>query len=316
MSRKVIIDCDMAIDDAVALCMLLFDQRLDVLAVTAVEGCVTADQANNNLQAIFSEIDPERYPRLGMATSAENAPPVDTRYLYGEDGLGNTHFDTPHRQHSQSADKLIVDLVRANPGQVTLLCLGPMTNLARAIRRDPNLVGAIDQIIATGGSLSGRGNITPCSEFNLHFDPVSAKEVFQSRSTLTLLPLDISEQVTFGFDLLDQLPSNGTRSGYFLRQIMPPVFRTFRQQLGKETITLNDSVGALLLLEPSLFETEPIACDVETSGELTRGMLVTDRRTPSEWRANINVVTEVKADLARQYIIDQLTVSGNATSGS
>ena len=76
MSRKVIIDCDMGTDDAVALCMALFDKRLDVVALTATEGCVTADQANNNLQAIVNELDPDRYPRLGMACSINDAPPI------------------------------------------------------------------------------------------------------------------------------------------------------------------------------------------------------------------------------------------------
>ena len=86
MQRKLIIDCDMGTDDAVALCMALFDSRLEVLAVTATEGCVNAEQANSNLQAIIAELDPDRYPRLGMACCADDAPAVDTRYLYGEDG--------------------------------------------------------------------------------------------------------------------------------------------------------------------------------------------------------------------------------------
>ncbi|MEL7497250.1 MAG: nucleoside hydrolase [Planctomycetota bacterium] len=313
MSRKVIIDCDMGIDDAVALCMLLFDRRLDVIGVTAVEGCVTAAQANNNLQAIVSEIDPERYPRLGMATPAENAPAVDTRYLFGEDGLGNANFDASLRQHLVPADKLIADLVRANPGQVTLLCLGPMTNLARAMRRDPTLAGSVDQIIVTGGSLTADGNVTPCAEFNLYFDPFSAREVFQSRTTLTLVPLDITKQVKFGLDTLELVPCDSSRTGYFLRQILPHAFRAFRQQLGQEAITLNDAVGGLFLLEPQLFKSVPMACDVETEAELTRGVMVIDRRMPGEWRPNVNVLTEVEPEQARQYIVDLLTMSGNAS---
>ena len=127
MPRKVIIDCDMGIDDAVALCMTLFDSRLDVLAVTATEGCVSAEQANSNLQAIVTELDPDRYPRLGMARSTEDAPPVDTRFLYGDDGLGNAGFESSHRQRAVSADKLMAELIRANPEEVTILCLGPIT---------------------------------------------------------------------------------------------------------------------------------------------------------------------------------------------
>ena len=183
MPRKVIIDCDMGIDDAVAICAVLFDQRFEVLAITAVEGCVTADQANSNLHAIISELDPARYPRLGVATGTSDAPAVDTRFLFGEDGLGNAGFEGTQRQKPDSAERLIIDCVRANPDEVTILCLGPLTNLARAIQREPTLVSQIDQVIIHGGSLDGKGNITPCSEFNFYFDPASAQKVLQSRMT-------------------------------------------------------------------------------------------------------------------------------------
>lgn len=314
MPRKVIIDCDMGTDDAVALCMLLFEKRIDVIAVTAAEGCVTAEQANSNLQAIVSELDPSRYPRLGVAQAAEDAPPVDTRYLYGEDGLGNANFGTSLRHSAVPADKLIIDTVRAHPDAVTILCLGPATNIAKAIRRDPKLVSQIDQIILTGGSLDSRGNITACSEFNFYFDPHSAKAILNSRVTKTLVPLNLTREVSFGLDFLEELPSENSRTGHFLRQILPHAFRSYRQHLGQESITLNDVVGALALIEPDLFDFEMLACDVETEGELTRGMLVADRRLQPEWRPNVNVATGLNVDQAKQYIIDQLTVSGNAST--
>lgn len=314
MPRKVIIDCDMGIDDAVALCMTLFDSRLEVIGVTATEGCVTADQANNNLQAIVSELDPDRYPRLGMASSTDDAPPVDTRYLYGKDGLGNAGFESSNRQHSAAAEKLIIDLVRANPDEVTILCLGPMTNLARAFRRDPTLPALVDRVIMTGGSLTAHGNITPCAEFNFYFDPTSAQEIIKSRTTKILIPLDVTREVTFGLEVMDDLPKPETRIGYFLRQILPQTFRSFRQHLGQESITLNDAVGALALLEPDLFHYEPLGCDVETLGELTRGVLVVDQRVTPEWRPNLTVATSVSKSQVQQYIIDQLVMSGNAST--
>jgi inosine-uridine nucleoside N-ribohydrolase len=314
MPRKVIIDCDLGIDDAVALCMTLFDPRLEVVAITATEGCVTAEQANDNLQAIVSELDPDRYPRLGMASRTEDAPPVDTRFLYGEDGLGNAGFESSHPQRATSADKLIADCVRANPEEVTILCLGPLTNLARALRRDPTLAGLIDKVIMTGGTLTGQGNITQCAEFNFYFDPTSAQEVIKSRTTKILIPLDVTREVTFGLEMMDELPNNETRTGYFLRQILPHTFRANRQQLGLENITLNDAVGALALLEPDLFQYEPLACDVETAGEFTRGFLVADRRTQPEWRPNLTVATSIVSEQVRQYILDQLMMAGNSTA--
>ncbi len=309
MGRKVIIDCDMGIDDAIAICMTLFDPRLEVLAITATEGCVAADQANHNLQAIISELDPIRYPRLGMAGNCDNAPAVNTSYLFGEDGLGNTGFEVSQRQHALTSEKLIGDIIRAHPDEVTILCLGPLTNVAKAFKRDPSLVGSVDQIAMTGGSTSGKGNISAAAEFNFYFDPQSAREVLNCRATKMLLPLDVTEQVSFGLGVLDELPEQSSRLGHFLRQILPFVFRAYRQQLGRETINLNDAIGALALLEPQLFGFEMMAGDVETQGELTRGTLVLDRRAQPESRPNVNVATSVRSEDAYQYLVDQLVTA-------
>ncbi len=311
MARKVIIDCDLGTDDAVALCMMLNDPDLEILAVTATEGVVAAEQANHNLQAIVAEIDPERYPRLGLASPADDAPAVDTRYLYGDDGLGNVNLAYSSRQRSMASDKLIVDCARAYPDDVTLICLGPLTNLARALRREPNLPTMISQVVMVGGSLTARGNISPCSEFNFYFDPKSAREVLSTRITKTLIPLDVTSQVTFGLELMDELPCVQSRVGHFLKQVLPFAFRSFRQRLGQENITLNDAIGALAVLDPDLFELESMSADVETEGELTRGLLVLDQRRDSNAQPNVEVATSLRIDAARQQLIDRLVVAGN-----
>lgn len=315
MARKVIIDCDMGIDDAVALCMMLSDSRFEILAVTATEGCVTASQANHNLQAIIAELDPVRYPRLGTASPAEDAPPVNTRYLFGSDGLGNSDFEVSQLQHGHQSEKLIGDILRANPDEVSILCLGPLTNIARAFRRDPSLVSLVDRVILTGGSTIAKGNVTPAAEFNFYFDPVSARDVIKSKAATILIPLDITEAVPFGFGLMEDLPSEDTRMGDFLNQILPFAFRAYRQQLGQESIPLNAAVGALALLEPQLFEFETMAADVETQGELTRGVLVIDRRPQIEWRPNVDIAVSLRQDVPYQFVIDQLVTCSNREQG-
>jgi purine nucleosidase len=314
MAKKVIIDCDMGTDDAVALCMSLFDTEMEIVALTATEGCVTADQANNNIQAILGELDPDRYPRLGMASPADKAPPINTSYLYGSDGLGNAGFEVSQLQHLSPSDKLIIDCVRAHRDDITIVCLGPLTNLARAIQRDPALPGMINRVVMTGGSISVTGNITPAAEFNFYFDPESARRVFHSTLTKTLIPLDVTREVRFGFDFMDELPGDNTRTGCFLRQVLPFAYRSYRQQLGHEEIYLNDAVGMLAVIEPRLFQFEMMCGDVETEGELTRGATIFDRRTPREWQPNLEVAVSVNIDAARQQILDQLTMAGNLTS--
>lgn len=313
MARKVIIDCDMGTDDAVALSMALFDPRLDILAITATEGCVTAEQSTRNLQAIIEILDPDRYPRLGAAHPCENAPAVNTSYLYGADGLGNSSFHISKLAHMPESDKLMIDCVRAHPGDVTILCLGPLTNVARAFKRDPNIVESVDRIIMVGGSINGVGNITQAAEFNFYFDPESAQEVLCSRTTKSMVPLDVTGDVSFGLELLDDIPDESTRVGNFLKQILPYAYRAYRRELGCESINLNDAVGMLALLEPYLFEFEDMAAQVETAGELTRGATVFDRRIHKEWRSNVEVASGIRTEVAKQCIIDQVQCAGNAT---
>ena len=119
--------------------------------------------------------------------------------------------------------------------------------------------------------------------------------------------------MTFGLDLMDQLTGEDTRVGWFLKQIFPFAFRAFRQQLGLENITLNDAVGALALMDPDLFEFEQMVGDVETEGELTRGVLVLDRRRELREAPNVTVATSLRTEDARQYLIDRLMMAGNRT---
>ena len=314
MARKVLIDCDLGADDAVALCLCLFDPRLDVVAITACEGSVTADQANSNLQAIIGLLDPDKHPRLGCASLTEDAPPVDTAFLYGNDGLGNAGFEVSRLQHQASSEKLIADCVKAHPNDLTVLCLGPLTNLARAMQKEPGLDKLLHRVLISGGSANGVGNISASAEFNMYFDPKSARSVFQSKATKSVVPLDITSQISFGLELMDTLPSDLSRAGSFLRQILPHVFRGYRQHYGKEAIHLNDVVTSMALIEPQLFEFSEMHGDVEITGELTRGVTVFDRRDPPESPSNMEVAISVQADQVKQFALDQLTLCGQATS--
>jgi inosine-uridine nucleoside N-ribohydrolase len=303
MARKVILDVDPGIDDAVALCMALFDPRLEVVAVTAVGGNCAPDQATRNVQAIVEYLDPPRWPRLGAASPPDAGLPVDGRHLHGVDGLGGTHFDVAELHHLHPSEKVICDQIRAAPeAAVTIVALGPLTNIARAFLRDPELPSLVGRIVMMGGAVSGPGNITPAAEFNVYCDPASARTVFRSRSTKTLIPLDVTNRILLSYDLFNQLPDESTRVGRFLRKILPPVFRGYRQQFGLEGIHVHDAVALMAVRHPELFTTQEMAGDVETLGELTVGMTVFDRRRVPAWRHNM----EVAVDMQPEKVIDAL----------
>jgi purine nucleosidase len=316
LTKKVLLDVDPGIDDAVALCLALFDPQVEVVAITAVGGNVAPDQATRNVQAIIEQLDPPRWPRIGEASQPELGLPARGVQLHGPDGLGGAHFQVSELQHRHPSEKVICDEVRAAPGEVTVVALGPLTNVARAFARDPALPELVGQLVIMGGTLTGAGNATPAADFNIYCDPESARAVFRSSAaTKTLVPIDVTSQVTFGYDLLDKLPPEDCRVGRFVRKVLPHLYRSYRQELGVESICLNDAVALVAALHPEMFEIELAAADVELSGELTRGATVFDRRRIRQWRTNLAVATKVDVASAQDCILRGIALAGTASAG-
>jgi purine nucleosidase len=302
MRRKVILDVDPGIDDAVAVAIALFDPRLEVLALTATGGNVAPEQATANLQAIVSLLDPPRLPRLGAAPSdvpmAERFPSV-----HGPDGLGGADLPRVDLHGGHAAEKVIHETFRAHPHEVTFLALGPLTNLSRVLSRDPSVAECIGEVVISGGTHEARGTATPVADFNLFADATAARHVIREPLTKTLVPLETTASVGFGFDLLDQLPPEATRTGFMLRNLLPPLFRASRQVLGLEGAYLHDVVTLMSLVHPELFERTSVAADVETQGELTTGMVVLDRRHQRLWKPTADMLVSCEAEGVRDAIL-------------
>ena len=297
MARKVIIDADPGIDDAVAITLALFDPDLEVVALTATGGNVFPAQASKNVQTIVEQLDPPRWPRIGTAPE-DNPLACDGRLMHGNNGLGNVDFPFAGLANIHPAEKVLCDEVRAAPEEITIICLGPLTNIARAMQRDAEFISQVGRLVIAGGTIAMPGRVSPVADFNTYCDPLSARKVLKSPATKTLIPLDVSGELTFEIDLLEQLPSESTRAGKFLRQILPFAFRAQRQVLAQEHINLHDVAALVAVTNPELFETEMLAGDVETQGELTTGMVVLDRRKPSIREGHPNIDVALKADIA------------------
>lgn len=303
MARKVILDVDPGIDDAIAMCLALFQPQLEVVAVTAVGGNAGPAQVTRNVQSILAELDPPRWPRVGAASPPDNGLPVDGRYLFGENGMGGVELRLAELAHTRPAEKVICDEVRAAPESVTIIALGPLTNIARAFQRDPELPSLVGRLVIMGGTVAGPGNITPAAEFNIYCDPVAAQTVFRSRTTKTLIPLDVTNRAVLTYDLFHQLPAESTKIGRFLRQVLPPIFRGYRQQFGLEGIHVHDSIALMSVIYPELFTMQSMSGDVETMGELTTGATVFDRRRVPAAKHNMEVAIDMDvAEMIRRMI--------------
>ncbi len=305
MARKILLDVDPGIADALALCFALGDPLLDVVAVTATGGNVAPDQATRNVQAFVEQLDPKHWPRLGAADPEQNLR-TDGRLLYGEGGLCGAEMRVAELHHRRPSKKVIADEIRAAPGDVTIIAGGPLSNIEAVLKMEPDLAMQVRHLIIVGGTVEGPGDVTASAEFNIFCDAQAAQSVFRMPLTKTLLPLDVSTRAALDFAFLDRLPADSTRTGRVLRAILPVAYRAFRQKLGVEGILIPEALAVVAALHPELITTEPMHGDVEIAGELTHGATVFDRRHNTSAQANMDVVVDIDAEAAIECLTESL----------
>jgi inosine-uridine nucleoside N-ribohydrolase len=300
MARKVILLADPGIDGAFAIALALHDPDLDVLGLAATAGNVSAEQATRNAHILVEQFDPPRWPRLGAAPTV--AYDGNGAQLHGPNGLGGLSFPCAELHHTHPSDKLLIDLVRLHPKEVALVVMGPLTVLARALDREPDLPDLLQRVICMGGTWHEPGNASAVAEFHFYCDPPAARQVLHSKMPLTLIPLDVSRKLLFSpSDLLD-LPAPQSRTCQFLRQIVPYGIGATANLYGLEGFHLKDVLGLVPLALPGALSTRPMVVDVETRGDLTRGMSVVDARTRRSGTPNVELAVGVDVEAVRGYM--------------
>jgi inosine-uridine nucleoside N-ribohydrolase len=300
MARKVVLVSDPGIDGAVALALSLYDPDLEVLGIAATAGNVDANQATQNVQIVVDQVDPPRWPRLGAAVAVEYD--TDGRRLHGPGGLGNVSFPCARLHHPHSSDKLLSDLVRQFPKEVAVVVMGPLTVLARAIDRDPELPSLVQRLVCVGGAWHEPGNASAVAEFHFYCDPPAARQVLKCGAPLTLIPLDVARKIVLAPSDLLELPAPESRINQFIRQIVPFGIGATSNLYGIEGFHLKDLLGILAVSLPGALSTRPMLVDVEIRGELTRGMSVVDSRPIPAANPNVELAVGVDAKAAREYI--------------
>lgn len=305
--RKLIIDLDPGIGDAVAAVLAMLDPEIDLLALTATPGVVSGKVATRNLYSIVANIDPPKWPRIGSAPLTANwqksAAESHLGALNGSTGLGDVEIFAPDLHHRHESSKVLIDIVRDNPHQVTVLTLGPLTNLAAACERAPDFLSLLGGLISLGGTVSAGGDFTAAAETNMYLDPDAARRVVGSPEAKTLVPLDATNPVVITYENFNRISMGSSSSALFLKQLLPFYFRAHHQFLGMEGIWLRELVALAIASRPGLCRPQPMLVDVEVQGTLTCGMTVVDRRPQFAGKANTSVATDVDA----QGVIDYMT---------
>ena len=300
MPRKVILIADPGIDTAFAVALALNDPNLDVVGLLPTAGNVSAEQATANVHTLIDVIDPPKWPKLAAALPARYD--ANGLALHGPGGLGGVSFPSAMRHTLHPADRVLCELAHEHPRQVTVISLGPLTTLAAALDRDPTLPAVLDQTVIVGGSWKEPGNAGPVAEFHIHLDPDAAKRVFAAELNPLLIPLDVTRRLVFSPSDLLELPNPDSRTCQFLRQIVPFGIRASSNLYGIEGFHLKDVVGTVAVALAGCVSSEPHYVDVETRGDLTRGMTVIDARPSTAAAPNARVATGVTVPEVRAYI--------------
>jgi len=277
MSRKIIIDTDPGQDDAVAILLALASPELEVLCLTAVAGNVPLALTQRNARQIV-ELSGKTVPVHAGCDAPLKRKLVTAEYVHGKTGLNGITLPEPTLPlHDQHAVDAIIEALRAHaPGTVTLCPLGPLTNIATAFQRAPDIIPRVAEIVLMGGAYFEVGNVTPAAEFNIYVDPEAAEIVFKSGVPLVVMPLDVTHKALTSREWVEEMRSLGTPVGQAVASWTDFFERFDTAKYGSAGAPLHDPCVIAYLLEPALFTGRHVNVEIETVSELTLGMTVAD----------------------------------------
>jgi purine nucleosidase len=293
MPRRVILDTDPGIDDALAILLALASPEIELLGVSVTGGnCALADGVRNalNVLALCGCSDIPVCPGVALPLIR---PPFTAPETHGDAGLGYARLpDAPVPPSEEHGVDLLIRAIMAAPGEVTLVALAPLTNVALAVRKEPRIAQAVREVVIMGGALRADGNTTPVAEFNFYVDPHAAHIVLHSGMPITLLPWDITKDVLLTQADVDRLLQVDSPVDRFIAEATRFYIEFHQAYFGFAGCSINDPIALALAFLPELARTLPLHVDVELAGELTVGKSVGDFLGKRGLEPNVRAVIE------------------------
>ncbi|MBK4216972.1 nucleoside hydrolase [Paracoccus caeni] len=298
MPQKIIIDTDPGQDDAVAILLALASPELEILGLTAVAGNVPLALTEVNARKILELAGRTDIPVFAGCDAPLQRKLVTAEHVHGKTGLDGIDLPAPSMPlQSQHAVDFIIDTLRREPdGTVTLVPIGPLTNIAAAFAKAPDIAARVARIVLMGGAYFEVGNITPAAEFNIYVDPEAAAAVFASGTPITVLPLDATHQALTSRDWVEGMRALPSRCGPAVASWTDFFERFDREKYGSLGAPLHDPCTIAWLIRPDLFEGREINAEIETQGEFTLGMTVADWWRVSGRPANALFIRNLNRD--------------------
>jgi purine nucleosidase len=279
MARKIIIDTDPGQDDAVAILLALASpDEIDLLGITAVAGNVPLALTQRNARIVCELARRRDVPVFAGCDAPLARKLVTAEHVHGKTGLDGPQLPEPTMPLADGhAVEFLIDTLRREPaGSVTLVPIGPLTNVAAAFRAAPDIIPRVGQIVLMGGAYFEVGNITPAAEFNIYVDPEAADIVFRSGVDLVVMPLDVTHKALTNRDRVGAFRAMGTEVGRMVAEWTDFFERFDKEKYGSEGAPLHDPCTIAWLIRPDLFSGRRINVEIELEGRHTTGMTVAD----------------------------------------
>lgn len=329
---RVIIDTDPGVDDAMAILLALRSPELKVEAITPVSGNVPLSMTLPNALRLVEIAGRTDIPVAAGASVPLMRNLVTAKYAHGNNGLGGVEFPEPKvKPVKETATEIICRIVRANPGEITIVAVGPLTNMATVLRSDPEIAKLIRAIVIMGGSITN-GNVTPAAEFNLYVDPEAARIVFDAGVPLTMVGLNVTEQVLLNVDHVAQLEAAKNPVAQAAGKIMRATIGRIKPTGDRTVVAMHDPLTVAHLIDPAILTLKDYYVGIETSGEWSAGQTVAYahgpvRKSPpmataggadaseraegvGEFKPNTHVAVGVDADRFFRLLMSRLTANG------
>tara|TARA_B100001123_G_C15105403_1_gene945262 strand:+ start:113 stop:1060 length:948 start_codon:yes stop_codon:yes gene_type:complete len=313
MSQKIIIDTDPGIDDTMAIFFALNSPEIDVLGLTTVYGNTSTDQGTINALRIL-----EIALRTDIPVYAGADKPLESEYtgkgefVHGHDGQGNTNLKAPSiKAETGSAIDFLENTIRENPGEVILVPIGPLTNIAELLIKNPEIAKDIKEIILMGGNALSQGNASPSAEANIRNDPEAADIVFSADCEISMVGLDVTNQVFMDKKHIDKIVNFDSPQSNHLKKIFPFYVDFLTEFFSKEGMPTHDSSAIAYIIDKTLFETIQYPIVVETLG-ISRGKtwmgtgMDETNNNPWEKRRDVNICIEVNVQKVIDLIIERV----------
>ncbi len=295
---KIIIDCDPGYDDAVALLLAAGTPNIEILGITTVAGNQSLEKVTKNALRIATLIGLNDVPVAAGAPRPLLRPAVKVaNYIHGESGLdGTTLPETDRPIDPRHAAQFIVETIMSEPPKtVTLVPIGPLTNIALAARLEPRIVDRVKEIVLMGGGYH-IGNVAPMAEFNIENDPEAAHIVFEEKWPITMVGLDLTYQALATESVKERVSKIGTPVGKFLSDVLHHFSETYKRSKGLTEPPVHDPCAVAYVIDPSVIETRKAPVHVEYRGQYTSGMTVADLRRAAPADCHTQVAVKLNAD--------------------